>query len=202
MSASLFHICIVFLGAYGLSSIPFGIVITRLMGLGDLRTIGSGNIGATNVLRTGSKLAAALTLIGDIGKGGLAVLITASLTQNPALIAIAAIAGVIGHCFPVWLSFNGGKGVATGIGVILAVNPWAGVAMMVTWLVTAGVFRISSLAAIVSYLAAPIWVFTLTDLTEQWPYTLAAGMIAGISIWRHQSNIARLIKGQEPRIGK
>ena len=107
------------LGAYGLASIPFGLVIARLMGLGDLRQIGSGNIGATNVLRTGNKFAAFLTLILDICKGAVAVLIVSRLTDDPMLTSVAAVASVIGHCFPVWLGFKGGKGVATGIGVIL-----------------------------------------------------------------------------------
>jgi len=111
------------LGAYGLASIPFGLVIARVMGLGDLRQIGSGNIGATNVLRTGNKFAAFLTLILDIGKGAVAVLIVAHLTDDPMLTSVAAVASVIGHCFPVWLGFKGGKGVATGIGVIIALHP-------------------------------------------------------------------------------
>ena len=139
MSTSIMMMSAVFGGAYLLASIPFGLVITRLMGLGDLRKIGSGNIGATNVLRTGSKLAAALTLILDIGKGAIAVLITMFIFREhelmPVMMAIAAAASVIGHCFPVWLRFHGGKGVATGIGVIMALNPLAGFGMIASWLV-------------------------------------------------------------------
>ena len=201
MSSSLSMI-LVFVGAYLLSSIPFGLVITRMMGLGDLRQIGSGNIGATNVLRTGNKLAAAMTLILDIGKGALGVIITLLLTQDQMLMAIAAAAGVIGHCFPIWLGFKGGKGVATGIGVIMALNPLAGLGMIITWLVTAGVFRISSLSALIAYAVAPFSIYMLEDEAARMPFAIATGVIAILSIWRHRSNIGRLISGTEPRIGK
>ena len=189
-------------GSYGLASIPFGLVITRLMGLGDLRQIGSGNIGATNVLRTGNKFAAFMTLILDIGKGAVAVLITANLTADPVLISLAAIFSVIGHCFPIWLGFNGGKGVATGIGVIIALHPLSGLAMIGIWLVTAALFRISSLAAICAYGLTPIVIYSLADDTSRMAFTTASALIAALSISRHHSNIKRLLNGTEPRIGK
>jgi glycerol-3-phosphate acyltransferase PlsY len=190
------------LGAYGLASIPFGLVIARVMGLGDLRQIGSGNIGATNVLRTGNKLAAFLTLILDIGKGAVAVLIVAHLTDDPMLTSVAAVASVIGHCFPVWLGFKGGKGVATGIGVIIALHPLSGLAMIGAWLLTAAVMRISSLAAIVSYGLTPLILYSLAPEGSRASFTAAAVVIAMIAIGRHHSNLKRLLNGTEPRIGK
>ena len=190
------------LGAYGLASIPFGLVIARLMGLGDLRQIGSGNIGATNVLRTGNKLAALLTLILDIGKGAVAVLIVARITNDPTLTSIAAFVSVIGHCFPVWLRFKGGKGVATGIGVIVALHPISGLSMIGLWLLTAAITRISSLAAIVSYGLMPLILYTLAPEASRLSFTTAAVLIAVIAIGRHHSNLKRLFNGTEPRIGK
>ena len=201
MSSSVILI-VVFIGAYLLSSIPFGLVITRMMGLGDLRKIGSGNIGATNVLRTGSKVAAALTLILDIGKGAIGVVVTMLSVGTPEAMAVAAATGVIGHCFPIWLGFKGGKGVATGIGVIIALNPIAGGGMIATWLVTAAIFRISSLAAMVAYLVAPFSIYYFSDDAAKLGFALATGLIAVISIWRHRENISRLMAGNEPRIGK
>ena len=189
-------------GSYGLASIPFGLVITRLMGLGDLRQIGSGNIGATNVLRTGNKPAAFATLVLDIGKGAVAVWITASLTSDPVLISLAAVFSVIGHCFPVWLRFNGGKGVATGIGVIIALHPLSGLAMIGIWLVTAALFRISSLAAICAYGLTPIVIYYLADDNARVAFATASALIAVLSISRHHGNIKRLLNGTEPRIGK
>lgn len=193
---------LVLLGAYGLASVPFGLVITRVMGLGDLRQIGSGNIGATNVLRTGNKLAAALTLILDVGKGAIAVLITARLTGDATLIALAAVMGVVGHCYPVWLKFKGGKGVATGIGVVVAVNPLAGLTMIGVWLATAATTRISSAAAMVAYAASPVAVYFLSAPADQSAFASAALAIAVVSIWRHRENIQRLMAGTEPRIGR
>lgn len=201
MSSSVILIA-VFIGAYLLSSVPFGLVITRMMGLGDLRKIGSGNIGATNVLRTGNKFAAALTLILDIGKGAIGVMVTMMSVGTPEAMAVAAAAGVIGHCFPIWLGFKGGKGVATGIGVIIALNPIAGGGMIATWLVTAAIFRISSLAAMVAYLVAPLSIYYFSDDAAKLAFALATGLIAVISIWRHRENISRLMAGNEPRIGK
>ena len=189
-------------GSYGLASIPFGLVITRLMGLGDLRQIGSGNIGATNVLRTGNKPAAFATLVLDIGKGAVAVWITASMTSDPVLISLAAVFSVIGHCFPIWLGFNGGKGVATGIGVIVALHPLSGLAMIGIWLITAALFRISSLAAICAYGLTPIVIYYLADDHSRLAFATSAALIAVLSISRHHSNIKRLLNGTEPKIGK
>lgn len=189
------------LGAYLIASVPFGLVIARLMGLGDLRKIGSGNIGATNVLRTGNKLAALLTLVLDSGKGALAVLATMVISGDPVVMATAAVASVLGHCLPVWLKFKGGKGVATGIGVVLAMQPLAGIAMCLAWLAVAAVMRISSLSAIISYLAAPVLLYFIAPEDSSLVFSCAGAAIAGISIWQHRSNIQRLLAGKEPKIG-
>ena len=188
--------------AYLLASIPFGLGVARLFGLGDLRQIGSGNIGATNVLRTGNKPAAALTLILDSGKGAAAVIITSMMLPESEAVAIAAVMSVVGHCFPVWLGFKGGKGVATGIGVVLAMHPLSGVVMCAVWLATAGVGRISSLAAIIAYISAPVSLYLMVVPPAQIPLTTAGTMIALLSIYRHKANIRRLLAGEEPRIGK
>ena len=164
--------------AYLLASIPFGLVVARLFGLGDLRQIGSGNIGATNVLRTGNKPAAALTLILDSGKGAAAVIITNMMLPESEAVAIAAVMSVVGHCFPVWLGFRGGKGVATGIGVVLAMHPLSGVVMCAVWLATAVVGRISSLAAIIAYISAPVSLYLMLMPPAQIPLTAAGVMIA------------------------
>lgn len=179
--------------------IPFGLVITRLFGLGDLRQIGSGNIGATNVLRTGSKTAAMLTLLLDAGKGGMMVLLAKAAGLDHASLAAIAIAAVAGHCFPVWLRFRGGKGVATGIGVILALNPVAGAAMCAVWLGVAAITRISSVAALASYCAAPLLLFWLA---EDGLAAATGGAIIGlISLFQHRGNIRRVFDGTEPKIG-
>lgn len=192
------------LGGYLLGSIPFGVIATRLGGAGDVRSIGSGNIGATNVLRTGRKDLAAITLVGDGGKGALAVLLAWLLTrQSPEavqapVIAIAAGAAFVGHLFPVWLGFKGGKGVATFFGTLLAAAWPVGLLAGATWIVMAVIFRISSLAALTAAALAPIFVFLLD---RPYPYAaLALGM--GVLIYiRHKDNIRRLLKGEEPRIG-
>lgn len=183
--------------AYLAGSIPFGIVMARLFGLGDLRKIGSGNIGATNVLRTGNKLAAFLTLILDAGKGGFAVLIARALLADDAG-QIAGFAAFLGHCFPIYLGFKGGKGVATWLGTLFALAWPVGLAAGVTWLVTAGIFRISSLAALVAALLTPLWAWLLG-----FPTMIALLVALGILIFvRHHQNIARLLAGTESRIGK
>ena len=188
-------------GAYALGSIPFGLLVARVMGLGDLRRLGSGNIGATNVLRTGSKTAALATVLLDGGKGVAAVLAAAGLTGAPVCIAIAAVMSVLGHCFPAWLRFRGGKGVATGIGVVLAMQPLAGIAMGLAWLVAAGVARISSLASLVAYGCCPIALYLLSEAEAKGAFALAGLAIAAVSWWRHRGNIARILEGNEPRIG-
>ena len=183
--------------AYLLGSIPFGIVCAKLFGLGDLRQIGSGNIGATNVLRTGNKFAAALTLIGDAGKGGFAVLIANALIGETAA-QIAGLFAFLGHCFPIWLGFRGGKGVATFLGTVLALSFPVGVAACLTWLVTAAVFRISSLAALACSASVFIWMSVFDK-----PHYMAVSILLAFLIWvRHHANIKRLVNNQEPKIGK
>jgi acyl phosphate:glycerol-3-phosphate acyltransferase len=185
------------IAAYLLGSIPFGILITRLMGLGDLRQIGSGNIGATNVLRTGNKGAAAATLILDGAKGAVAVLIArAMLGEDAAMVAGGA--AFLGHLFPVWLGFRGGKGVATFLGTLLALAWPVGLAACATWAVTAGLTRISSLSALVAAaLAAPFaWLLGYPALMP-----LILGMALFVFI-RHRANIERLLAGTEPKIGR
>ena len=182
---------------YVLGSIPFGLVLTRLAGLGDIRKIGSGNIGATNVLRTGNKPLAALTLILDGAKGAAAVLIVFEFYG--ADMAVTAGAGaMLGHLFPVWLRFRGGKGVATALGVLLAVAWPAGLIACAIWLAAAALFRYSSLAALIALAAAPVacWLLAYPQAAE------LALFIAVLSWWRHLPNIRRLIRGEEPRIGR
>ncbi|UWQ25510.1 glycerol-3-phosphate 1-O-acyltransferase PlsY [Leisingera aquaemixtae] len=182
---------------YGLGSVPFGLVVTTAFGLGNLRQIGSGNIGTTNVLRTGSKAAAALTLLLDGGKGAAAVLLARSLAGEDAAQA-AGLMAFLGHCFPVWLGFKGGKGVATFLGLLLALAWPAGIACCLTWLAAAAASRISSMGALVSALSAPVWAFVLG---YQAVITLSV-LLAAIVFIRHSANIARLRAGTEPRIGQ
>jgi len=180
---------------YLLGSIPFGIVMTRLAGLGDIRRMGSGNIGATNVLRTGSKGIAALTLLLDGGKGALAVLLFVHLGDDIAMFAGAA--ALLGHIFPVWLKFKGGKGVATALGVLLAATFYVGALACLTWLVVAFLTRYSSVAALVAVALAPCfaWVLDAPDTT------LLAVFIAPIVWLRHLENLRRLLSGDETKIG-
>ncbi|WP_128253430.1 glycerol-3-phosphate 1-O-acyltransferase PlsY [Falsirhodobacter deserti] len=182
---------------YLLGSVPFGIVITRAMGLGDLRQIGSGNIGATNVLRTGNKPAALATLILDAGKGGIAVLIARALLGEDAA-QVAGVFAFLGHLFPVWLGFRGGKGVATFLGTLLALAWPVGLLACATWLVTALIFRISSLAALVAAVAAPVWAM----LVGHGDVAVCTAAMALLVLIRHDANIRRLVAGTEPKIGK
>jgi glycerol-3-phosphate acyltransferase PlsY len=182
---------------YGLGSIPFGMVLARLMGLGNLRDIGSGNIGATNVLRTGNKFAAALTLILDGGKGALAVLLARAFAGEDA-VQLAGLAALVGHCYPVWLRFAGGKGVATLLGVLLALSWPVGVAACLTWLATAALSRMSSLAAIVAAGSSALWMLGL----GQGVGVLLALLLTALILWRHRGNIARIRAGTEPKIGQ
>ena len=182
---------------YLLGSVPFGIVIARAFGLGDLRKIGSGNIGATNVLRTGNRLAAFLTLVLDSGKGAIAVLIArAALAEDAA--QVAAIAAFAGHLFPVWLGFRGGKGVATFLGTLLALAWPVGIAACAIWLLTAAVSRISSLSAMVAAVLSPL----AAILLGQPQVAALCALLALVILERHKANIARLLKGEEPRIGR
>lgn len=181
---------------YLIGSIPFGLILTRMAGLGDIRTIGSGNIGATNVLRTGNKWLAAATLLLDFGKGATGALIGGLIAPEGAL--IGAVAATFGHMFPVWLGFNGGKGVATGAGA-LAVLAWpSAVIAVAVWLLSVLTLRISSASALITTALAPLhaWYFA-------GPWTaLAVGVVSALIWIRHHQNIARLLKGEEPKIGK
>ena len=181
---------------YLLGSIPFGLLLTKAAGFGDIRNIGSGNIGATNVLRTGNKKLALATLLLDGGKGAAAALIAAQF--DPLLAVIAGGAALLGHLFPVWLGFKGGKGVATTIGTLLAVNWMVGIAVCLTWLAVAFGFRISSLAALVAVALSPLYAYVLGT-----PAQIVLAAFAALLVWiRHRENISRLLKGTEPRIGK
>jgi glycerol-3-phosphate acyltransferase PlsY len=184
------------LGAYLIGSVSFAIVLSRLAGMPDPRSYGSGSPGATNVLRTGSKLVAALTLAGDAGKGWLAVWL-ASLVA-PAAVPYAGVAVFLGHLFPAFHGFKGGKGVATAAGVLLAFNAWLGLATAASWLAIFAFFRISSAAALVAALFAPFYAFWLFGLHPLFP---AVAAIAVLVLWRHKDNIRRLARGEEGRVG-
>ena len=180
---------------YLLGSIPFGLVLTRLAGLGDIREVGSGNIGATNVLRTGNKPLAAATLLLDSGKGAAAALIFTHFVADSGSHAglIAGGMAIVGHNFPVWLKFKGGKGVATTLGVLLAVSWPVGLAACATWVLAAIVFRYSSLAALLGLSLAPLYGWLLADIRV----ALLAAFLALLAIWRHSDNIRRLLNGEE-----
>lgn len=182
--------------AYLLGSVSFGIVMSRVFGLGDLRGIGSGNTGATNVLRTGNKTAAALTLVLDAAKGAFAVLAARALLLEDAA-QMAGLAAFVGHCFSVWLGFRGGKGVATFLGVLLALAWPVGLAACAAWALTAAVARISSLSALVAAGLSPL----LAVLLGHGEAALLCLVLAALMAWRHEANIRRLIAGREPRIG-
>ncbi|MEO0402424.1 MAG: glycerol-3-phosphate 1-O-acyltransferase PlsY [Pseudomonadota bacterium] len=182
---------------YGLGSIPFGMVLARVMNLGNLRDIGSGNIGATNVLRTGNKTAAALTLLLDAAKGAVALLLARALTGAEDAAQLAGLAAMIGHCYPIWLKFKGGKGVATFLGLLLALHWPVGVGACIAWLVGAALSRISSMGALV---AAATSTFLLMFLGM--PGALVLGVILTLLIfWRHRANISRIRAGTEPKVG-
>ena len=189
--------------AYLLGSISFAVLMSKAFGLPDPRSYGSGNPGATNVLRTGKKAAAVLTLLGDAAKGWLAVFVAIQFTardeQGVLLVAAVALAVFLGHVFPVFLRFKGGKGVATALGVLLALNVWLGLGALATWMLMALVFRISSLAALTAAVIAPVYA-VLLGLPREW--ALASGVLAMLLIWRHKSNIRNILAGKEPRIGK
>ncbi len=181
---------------YLLGSVPFGLVITRALGLGDLRQIGSGNIGATNVLRTGNKPAALATLLLDAGKGAIAVLLARHFAGEDAAL-VAGAAAFLGHCFPVWLGFKGGKGMATFLGTLIALDWRVGLMCCATWLLVALIARISSLSALISAAMAPVYAWALGK-----PPLMAAALFMTVLIFiRHKANIARLLDGTEPRIG-
>jgi acyl phosphate:glycerol-3-phosphate acyltransferase len=188
--------------AYLLGSVSFAILVSRVLALPDPRSYGSGNPGATNVLRTGSRAAAALTLVGDAGKGWLAVWLATLASGAPAtegyVAPLAGLAVFCGHLFPVFHHFRGGKGVATAAGVLLALNAWLGLATLATWAIVVLFFRISSLAALAAALFAPFYAWWLFGLG---PLLAAVVAIALLLAWRHRANIARLAAGKEPRLG-
>ena len=184
-------------GGYLLGSVPFGVIITRLAGVGDVRKVGSGNIGATNVLRTGRRDLALLTLLGDGGKGVVAVLVARALWGETAG-ALAGALAFLGHLFPVWLGFKGGKGVATFFGILIAAAWPVGLLAGATWIAMALVFRISSLSALTAVALAPLYAFLL----HAGQPIIALALFTGILVYtRHHENIRRLLKGEEPRIG-
>lgn len=190
------HLLLALAGGYLLGSIPFGLLLTKIAGLGDVRRIGSGNIGATNVLRTGRKDLAALTLLLDGAKGAVAVLIGAQF--GPGMAAFAGLGAFLGHLFPGWLGFKGGKGMATFLGVQLAIAWPVGIAACLTWLATAALFRMSSLASLTAAAATPLFSLWLADRER----ALLALVLAVLVFVRHHENIRRLIAGTEPRIGQ
>lgn len=191
------------IAAYLLGSVPFAVLTSKLFGLADPRTYGSGNPGATNVLRSGKKAAAALTLLGDAAKGWLAVFLAIRFAPHDGegllLVAAVALAVFLGHIFPLFLKFRGGKGVATALGVLLALSGWMGLAAMATWLLVALVFRYSSLAALAAAVAAPIYAMLFQLRPE---LVIATAIMSLLLIWRHKSNIQNLLAGKEGRIGR
>ncbi len=196
----------VFVVGYLLGSIPFGLFLTRAAGLGDIRQIGSGNIGATNVLRTGNRSIAAATLILDAGKAAAAVLLARAMLYTPDLpiggdrvlpLYLAAVGAFLGHCFPAWLNFKGGKGVAVMIGSLLALSWPVGLIFCAVWLLIAVTRKFSSLAALTAAATAPIFAYVIVD---EWLAATAA-LLAILLFYQHRENIARLIRGTEPKIG-
>lgn len=193
--------------AYLIGSLSFAVIVSRAFALPDPRSYGSGNPGATNVLRTGKKLAALLTLVGDCGKGWLAVFLAtryaAGFGVDATGIAACAVAVFLGHIFPVFSGFKGGKGVSTAGGILLAIHPWLGLATLATWIITAFFFRYSSLAAIVSAVFAPLYAFFMVLLGFELGSTLPAVILmSALLVWRHKRNILNLVTGKERRIGE
>jgi glycerol-3-phosphate acyltransferase PlsY len=203
MQTALIETLAIAVAAYALGSVSFAVFVSRLMGLPDPRSYGSNNPGATNVLRTGNKLAAVLTLIGDAGKGALAVGLTALYTgENPASGLDAPLAGAmafLGHLYPAFHGFRGGKGVATAAGVLLALNFYLGLGTLATFGIIVFFFRMISLASIISAVFAVFWAWSLFGLA---PITPVVGAIALLLVWRHRENILRLASGTEPRLGE
>lgn len=183
---------------YLLGSLSSAVLVSRMLGLADPRTTGSRNPGATNVLRYGGKLAAMLTLAGDVAKGAAAVALARLATDDSVVLALTALAAFVGHLYPVFFGFRGGKGVATALGVWLVLVPWVGVLLLVTWLLVAAVFRYSSLAALVAALAAPLYVLWLAPLVT---YVAVSIVMTALLVWRHRANIRNLVAGTEGRIG-
>ena len=189
--------------AYLMGSLSFAVIVSRAFGLPDPRSYGSRNPGATNVLRMGKKLAALLTLIGDGGKGWLAVFLAARYAAGYGVdatgVAACALAAFLGHLFPVFFGFKGGKGVSTAGGILLAIDPWLGLATLATWIVIALLFRYSSLAAVVAAVFAPFYYFFFFGAREMLP---ALVLMSALLLWRHKTNILNLVAGKEGRIGE
>jgi glycerol-3-phosphate acyltransferase PlsY len=181
---------------YFLGSIPFALIFGWLAGAGDIRKIGSGNVGATNVLRTGNRWAAAATLLCDAGKGAVAVVIARTYLSSDASL-IAAFGAYLGHCFPVWLGFKGGKGGAVSLGIIFALDWLAGIMVAVSWLGALAIWRISSVATLTATALAPAYLLML----HEWKLAILAVLIAIVMFYMHRENIRRLIAGTEPRVG-
>jgi glycerol-3-phosphate acyltransferase PlsY len=188
------------MASYLLGAVPFGLLFSRLFSNVDVRTVGSGNIGATNVLRAAGKKAAALTLFADCFKGLLPVLAVQFLFHDDTLASLSGAAAVLGHNFPIYLGFKGGKGVATSYGVVLATAPWIGLSCLIVWLLAAAVWRYSSLSALLSFMLYPAFTFALHGGSR--PGGLLSLFIFGMIYYRHRENIKRLIAGTEPKIGQ
>lgn len=185
--------------AYLLGSVSSAIIVAKLFGLEDPRQVGSGNPGATNILRYGGKKAAILTLAGDVFKGVIPVVVAHAFKAEPLVLGLTMAGAFLGHVFPVYHGFKGGKGVATAAGALIALHPWVGLSLVATWLATAMLTRYSSLSAIVATLASPIYVWWFTREPALIGATAALGALL---LWRHRSNIQKLLAGTEPRIGK
>jgi len=183
--------------AYLIGSISSAVLIARMLGMPDPRTVGSGNPGATNILRQGKKAAAIGTLLGDIVKGCVPVVIARLITEDPIILALVAAAAFLGHLYPLFFQFKGGKGVATALGVYLALNPWMSLALVLTWLATAVTFRYSSLAAVLTAAISPLYAWYFLPGA---PLLILTVFIALMLVWRHLGNIKRLLDGQEDKI--
>jgi len=198
MNTSLLLVSIII--SYLLGAVPFGLMFSKLFSDVDVRTIGSGNIGATNVLRAAGKNAAVLTLLADGLKGLIPVLVVNRVFQNDAVTALSGAAAVLGHVFPIYLKFKGGKGVATSYGVVLAVAPWTGMICLVVWALVAFIWRYSSLSALISFACYPVLTF-FSGSPPSKPYGLLSLFMFGMIYYRHRENIRRLLSGTETRIG-
>lgn len=200
MSQSVFYLLLI-TGAYLMGSMSFAVLVSKMMRLPDPHSYGSGNPGATNVLRTGNKLAAVLTLLGDAAKGYVAVLLARALVGVDVeswVLPAVAVAAFLGHLFPVFHGFKGGKGVATALGILLGISGWLGLATLSTWLIVAFFMRYSSLAALISAMFAPLYFIFLFGVQ---PMSGAIAVMSGLLVWRHQGNIKKLLDGTEGRIG-
>ena len=192
---------LIILASYLIGSVPFGLLFTRLFSGIDVRTVGSGNIGATNVLRAAGKKGAILTLLADGLKGFIPVFLARLLFHDDVTTALSGAAALLGHVFPVYLRFKGGKGVATSFGVVLAVSPWTGVIALLAWLIAAVLWRYSSLSALIAFASYPILTFALSPEPSK-PYGSLSLFIFGMIYYRHRENIKRLLAGTESKIGQ